>query len=543
MRRLVLGFVLCSSLALGACATSRQAQLTSGELAASKACAAWRWIGIKGPSADDDECPGAGREWRVSQLFDPQAGAEQREPYGKQQEPDAQQRIPTADVVRELNRFCVYETADPDKKPRRPPFPQAAGAGLVRLDRDCATISRAGDLSGATLADLSGHFLSQAGMPPTPMDINNQLGVRLAFLDTEPTGVAFRERRGTSLHGYTLAHIARHLVCSPETENRCAAQITTRLALPVVRFDSRSRRLTEIDLERGGRIGRQSDLADAIVDEVDDWLTARRDPHGPQHLVLNLSLGWDPQLLGGLDAAALAEVQSGTQAVYQALEYAASLDVLVLAAAGNKKDCCPSTKGPLLPAGWEQEAAGDGRSAEALGGPLIYAVGGVGSDGNPLSNARYLGMPRRVAHGENAVVTSWPAGRTTWLYTGSSVATAVVSSTAALVWDSFPHLRPKGVMDILDNSGRPLFEADFWFGGGEAPMTHRVSLCTALQRACDQRPPGTLCPLRGECAPWKPERTAFPCWTSQPLARACHPWLVPQPEDPPCPPCDPPPPP
>jgi subtilase family protein len=562
MRTRSLGFALGAGLALSACATTHLAGLPKADVAAADACADWRWIGITDSSTN--ECPTPGWGWVVKPLFKPEGkgegyGYEQRKEegygYGRPQPqptPAPEQEIRTADVVAELSRFCVYETTS-SKALWHPPFQSPEEAGLARLDRDCAGISRAGvvDLKAASMADLANHFLVHAGKAEQ-MTIKNRRGVRLAFLDTQPTGKVVPLAPGRSKHGYTLAHIANRLVCSPQSPDDCAAQITTRLAMPMLNFDRARQSATDFDYKRGGGLGTQGDLADAIYAEVNDWLDDYRLRQDPRHLVLNLSLGWDPQQLDGLDEQSISRMQAGTQAVYQALQYAKSLDVLVLAAAGNRRSCCPQTGGPLLPAAWEQGYPKDDRFGDAPRTPLLYAVGGVRSDGRPLANAREGGMPKRAAYGENGGVdgvTPWgPEEYTsTGFYTGSSVATAVVSATAALVWDTVPGLSSADVMAALDESGAKLgFPADFWFGGNDAvsaPDAHRISVCGALLKACKRRTgAGTEtdtghCPV-SSCPDVDTSRTVFPEWAAQPISTSCHPWLVPQPEDPLCPPCD-----
>ena len=553
MPRHLLWLALGIGLGLSACATSPRPPQAPRVLPVtlpdtSTACAEWRWIGIASPTAK--ECPSV-PGWKVSPLFPPSSQAQEvhdqlPRPYDRQLNFEGKQdpeKLAVDEASQELNRFCLYEIEDPKKNLGDVPFPPAVSADLVRFDQDCAAISPAGDrdLSRATWKDVSAYFLSQAGR--TPLTINNRRGVRLSFLDTQPTSREIPREPGNSMHGYTLAHIARHLVCSSETGD-CAAQITTQLTLRYMQFDARSQALTRTDA-RGGHFGLQSDLAKAIESEVASWQA--EDPR--QHLVLNLSVGWDAQLFGGLDQAQRAEMRAGTQAIYSALRYAKSLDVLVLAAAGNRTQC--STEGPLLPAAWERGAASVARCCNAPEAPLVYAVGGVQSDGQPLANARDRGLPRRVAYGENAVVPSGATERRR-TYTGSSAATAVVSSIAAVVWDSFPNLSSDEVMEILDASGdalkvleesgdeRPRL-ADFWFSACstptlKAPEVHRLSLCTALKAACDGRRTEP-CPLQVDtCEPWIAERTIFPKWCSGPLVSGtCSAWLLPQPGDPPCP--------
>ncbi len=521
------------ALGLGACATTPPP-------ATSKACAEWRWIGIKTQPYDD--CP-AIPGWKAEPLFASLAAARPAATapsYGK--EARAAMAIPDTKVVQELQRFCVYT-----KESGGLPSPAAANGKLVRIDQDCAAISVAGGTDPVTdWETYSTHFLAQAGKPETPLEIKNRGGVRLAFLDTHPTGEGVPLKppanKRSSEHGYSLAHIARNLICSPEDGNVCAAMITTRLALPITRFDSQSRRRTKIDTEHGGHIGLQSDLAEAIRAEVDDWAGNLEKREAPRHLVLNLSVGWDGDLFGGLHENQIAEMQAGTQAVYWALRYAAGYDVLVLAAAGNKSQC--ATDGPLLPAAWEKEAPRDQLCGEPSGTRIVYAVGGVDSRGERLANARDGGMPPRVAYGASAVVPALIPGQSTAKHTGTSVSTAVASSIAAIVWDTLPDRSSGEIMDILYKSGDDLQRpADFWAAAdaasfGPVPAVRRLSLCKALAAACNE--PGGMsgCPLKPlSCA-------ALPAVanldSSSPPLGSCHPWVHTQPPFEPCPVCEPP---
>jgi hypothetical protein len=496
---------------LSACTAYRPALQSAGRPATAKACADWRWIGITSkPGVQCPQIPG----WTVTPLF------------GQLSPPrDACDKPVVVDAIRELNRFCVYETADKGWKAR--PFPPAVSADLVRFDQDCAGLSLSLD------ADLKANnwkspyedfqdVLTHAGKPE--LQIDGRPGVRLAFLDTQPTGGVVPREWWHSRHGYTLAHLAQHLVCAPEGSDHCAAQITTQLALPIMDFHEKSRHLTWIDVDRGGLLGLQSHLAQAIVSEVNSW---QDEPGHARHLVLNLSTAWDGKLFDGLDQERISDMRAGTQAIYDALQYAAGFDTLVLAAAGNTKREPCANDGPLLPAAWEaggpkEESCGERKEPPP---PLIYAVGGVGSNNQRLANARPGGMPRRAAYGETAI------------FSGSSVATAVGSSIAAVVWNTFPDLSSRDVMRSLDESGEELsFLADFWFGPSQAPRVRRLSLCAALVRAeeiCgDNGFPN--CPAQPKCVypqePFRPGAAVAPATPG-----SCQPWLWPQPEDVPLP--------
>jgi hypothetical protein len=550
MRKHLPWLALCVAVGLNACAAGPQPQFPSARLDTARACADWRWIGISRPGARCPDVPG----WTVRPLFAQLAPA--LEERACENAEKTRQQIK---VVQELNRFCVYEIADPRKSLKQLPFPPAVTADLVRFDQDCAALALTDtDLVAQSWTPDAKVFLAQAGGPRKPLEINNRLGVRLAFLDTQPTGEGVPTKSGNSMHGYTLARLAQQLVCAPGSPDRCAAQITTQLALPIIEFNPEDPSRSRIDKDRGGYLGMQSNLAEAVRDEVDAWLPKRS---SQRHLILNLSLAWDPELFGGRNERQVAEMRAGTQAVYRALQYAAGFDVLVLAAAGNQKQDPCANFGPLLPAAWERGGPREESCGAYPEAPLVYAVGGLQADGSPLANARPGGMPRRAAYGA------------TELFAGSSVATAVASSIAAVVWDTVPSLSPSEVMAILDGTGNgtalnrrvspkvlndllPL-KADFWFGanaspppgalavGGpgdqDAPAVRRLSLCTVLEQACEEHP-DVACPLHSSCEPERLARASLskPDASKTAPKGSCQPWLYPQPEYDPCPGCPPP---
>jgi hypothetical protein len=527
-----------TAIAMSGCATFQPPRPRPPRLETAKACADWRWIGISRPGVSCPDISG----WTVRPLFAHVSPALQKsEDYcANESERGEPEKVPGPEVIRELSRFCVYEAAH--QWPRQPQGPPVRSADLVRLDQDCAGLASPVPTDpGVESPRSSSHdFLREAGLPAEPFALANPYGVRLAFLDTQPTSGDLPQWQGNSPHGYALAYIAKNLVCEGKS---CAARITTRLALPILEFNPKSPKLTRRDELWGGYLGMQSDLAEAISSEVDAWWTDRRRGSSERHLVLNLSLAWDGELFGGLDEEQIADMRAGTQAVYRALQYATGFDALVLAAAGNAKAEPCANFGPLLPGAWE---AGSSREGSCREYPLLYAVGGLGGDDFPLLNARPGGMPRRAAYAENAVVPCPLASRYTTALTGSSVAAAVASSIAAVVWDSFPELSSSDVMSILDDSGDELSTpADFWFGASASstsvrPKVHKLSLCAALALACN-REGSTSCPVQLPCDRPRLASAAVP-EASDPGRRreSCQPWVYPQPESPPCMACGPP---
>jgi len=566
MRKQFLWLALCSGLWLSACATGRP----PAPLDTSKACASWRWVGISRSGAQCPDVPG----WTVRPLFPQLAPVEggqkcpderlllleedaqgstvpstfaHQAPILPEPEPECPynwpplENVPKPEVIRELNRFCVYEIEGWRKFLKKIPLPPTANAELVRIDQDCAALSlteRYLDAKSWKTDPDPDKLLAYAGRPSPSLRLgDDERSVRLAFLDTEPTSEVVPMKQGHSPHGFTLAKIAQELVCSPEPNEqepyrRCAAQITTQLALPILEFNAKHPKGNVTDLVRGGFIGTQSDLAVAIRKEVQSWLEQRTEK-SQKHLILNLSLAWDGRLFGGLNGEQIADMKAGTQAVYRALQYAAGFDVLVLAAAGNQKNEPCVNFGPLLPAAWEEtpprECCGKPEEEPV---PLVYAVGGVQEDGSPLDNARPGGMPRRAAYGKTKV------------FEGSSVATAIVSSIAAAVWDAHPDFKSWVVMDRLDRAGETLLVstgvtgaelprmADFWSIANTrvAPQVRRLSLCSVLQQPC---PPEALAmPLAGDG-----HKARIPKFSTK---GSCQPWLLPQPDILPCPACDPP---
>ncbi len=561
---LLLVVLLVLAVLLDGCKVPQDRPLTR-EAVREAACPSWRWVGVK--SEPNAECPGAGSGWTAEHLFAP-AGEDPTRP---------------GPVPPGLRSFCVYQRSGDGGDEALSQLRE--NGSLARLEQDCMGSAPSADagLEGGIWESLNDHFLAQAGdtedyLSDEPLqsllvtqgsvaairEAETSLApVRLAFLDSQPTNESLPKSPGNSSHGYSLAHMARHLVCeTPATESeaqagdtqtadvsgrvdgaptdlsalRCAAQITTQLALPVVSFDKENAENTrrgDGPGGKGGYFGTLTDLAKAVQREVEDW---SGDNPKQQHLVLNLSVGWDSGFFGGVgkgiwDCANLGRdlAQSGdlesepaALAVYCALRDAACRGALVVAAAGNRSGGPEPRQGPLLPAAWQARDAPTGEvcrqvlqpqpddatpmaePGDTRPEPLVYAAGGVTSRGLPLANSRPSAEPPRVAYADHAVVEGYTPGERTAVLTGSSVSAAVVSATAAAVWARHPELSRRELMAILHAAGDDLKRSAAFHHPAEPDTVHRVSLCRTLACVPGWAEFGT-CPaeiLREECGEW-----------------------------------------
>ena len=535
---------------------------------AERAQANWQWVGSRRKGTDScPEVPGwEVHDWLNQALIEPQRTLD---PRRAAEDYELLQSLG-------LDRLCVYRATtdgmDLDLGNHLPLGLESAKRDRMALAPTSPLIlGAAGQITWRTLADqllLQAGKKSETGRDLFPAQYGNitrgdNPGVRLVFLDTQPDGEGVPASPGKSEHGYTLAHLARHLVCSESGyPQHCAATIATRLALPYTEFDSNKLPTESMTDSQGGSLGLVNELAQTIVREVWAW----RQSHSQQHLILNLSLGWDGELFGDLKAHRASQLDPAVWAVYKALRFARSEGVLVIAAAGNYRGGEVKSGWPLLPAAWELR-----RPAWfpfVFGPKRVYAVGGVDSLGLPLPNSRDGGRPRRTAYGDHAVASAASSSEPTAIYTGTSVSAAVTSSIAAVVWHLRPELSPAEVMKLIGRAGDRLESpADYYAWKNLWPLSSlipppqmtRLSLCTAVREACG--PNGDRCnvppPSVSDCRwlPKAPDLSALvtpssplpemlsqehpsqgspvTVWPDMPSRR----WLVPTPEDNPCPGC------
>jgi hypothetical protein len=315
-------------------------------------------------------------------------------------------------------------------------------------------------------------------------------------IDTSPT--ATKVTSGNSPHGYVVERVIREISCPGDGIGTCVGQVESRLGLPQI--DT-----THTDLAHGGYFGSQGQLARAIADAVDAWSYRRTHTRGePTRLVINLSVGWDAGR--GYETVGT-RMSHPAEAVMAALRHASCKGAIAIAAAGNKSGA-PETTGPMFPAAWETVAAPTKHECELLEGagyfeervdaifpkdgvyrPLLWAASGVDARDRAIPTTRVGGVARLVAYADEVVARDGSAF--TKNLTGSSMAAAIVSGTAAAAWGYAPHMTPADLMATIYARGAELTKgapADvvektpgFCLGGACTTMSiRRVSVSSTI---------------------------------------------------------------
>jgi hypothetical protein len=463
---------------LSACSTLPRPAVGPDNDVRRQAAVQTRWVGVT--KFWTRSCPKPGTsDWKVRPLV----------PLDKL-EPSLARSLRKA----KLDRFCVYEYKGDAPVSRRLTLPAQISARLKIAEPDRVALSgmtgTSDSLRDTTFPHFSQLFLEQVQSMDLPVEGTSR--VRLVFLDTQPTGEGLPVLPGgappRSPHGYTLGHIAGRLAGYPACGSGCAVEVATRLALPVVSFNPATGEELQRDAASGGFRGTFVDLYNAIVDETNNWL-AKPVASRPKHLVLNLSVGWDGEKFGGWEKGKLESSTTGSWAIYGALKAAAEAGVLVIAAAGNERGGLDPTGQPLLPGGWEKplRLSGEGEGTwgwEDIGQPLIYAASGVDGLGRQLVNTRRKGEAPRVAYADHVVVSDPNTGGSTATLTGTSVAAAVISTIAAVVWSYQPDLTRTEVMNLLYQTGtNPMLRHHNFSAPANAGLVRQVTLCRALSQA------------------------------------------------------------
>lgn len=481
-------------------------------------------------------------------------------------------------VPEPLTHYCRYLWTDPNLPPELGALPLAAQG---QTQPDCRVTVQAPldvELAPHYEAAFERHVWLATDLDTT---LGAGMGVEIAVVDTAPSATS----DGQAAHGQAIAAIVAKVAsgCVPGLDGQtCERHVTTRLGLPQVAGAPPNPQL-------GGYFGYQSDLAEGIVAALDSW--DRSD-----NLIVNLSVGWEPSLgdLGDVDIAPSAAIE----AVRSAVELATCQGALVIAASGNQPpgSCVDA---PMAPASWERLPGLDQDHCLELGlpsefvelglpgsfgyHPLVHAATPIDWRSNLLADFRRGSDARVVAPGFAGFV-EW-AGETHGTITGSSVAAATVSGTAALVWSYFPALSADEVMQLVYDSGRVRLDANqasvmasHFLTGTTAPEQHEITACGAIlhactvqgtcgvaaEKVCGEPVPGVdietefwsgfdqaLTHVSGRTDDLGPEWDIYDCdrcggesisllpMTSSLLAGSMSdPWVLPQPEKPPCPMCE-----
>jgi len=378
-----------------------------------------------------------------------------------------------------LRRVCAY-TWTPALAER--PTPDVAALPDVRglrLERDCEVV--AGHALPEPVSDaLFSAWSNQVELPDwSDAEAFQPPSIRVAIIDGGfggelPNGAA----PDTVNHAVVVSSVVRAIACPERGASAlCAASVPNYNAMP---YTSRG-----ILGELGGYFGTQMGFAEAVVEAVDTWRLEAPNTR-PVHLILNLSLGWD----GDYDVTTTPRV-AGVTALWAA-RYATCQGALLIAAAGNQAGA--DDAGPLFPAAWEALPRACGGAPVGVYSPLVHAVGAVNGRDGELAINRVGGTPRLVAPAALVVVpedTVVPESEMTTPLSGTSLATAAASGTAALVWSMRPGMTPDAVMQLIYRSGEPLgLAADF----GQPAQRRRLSVGRAFARACPEGVAVGACP-------------------------------------------------
>jgi hypothetical protein len=394
----------------------------------------------------------------------------------------------------ELARYCVYRFApDPGVSPQNADVGALPDVDWMRLERDCDVVAPlAPDYEKAHEAKAEG-YAAQLGVADNWMLPAGLARIRVAVVDAGPDNNLGGPSIDRTSHAETVGALVMSIACRHGVGPGCAATIKNHLALPrVSRY--------ETDTVRGGHYGSLLEAAQGIYAAVASFLSAGTE----DHLVINMSFGWDGQW-GGRDPRT---TRLPARLVHEVARYATCKGALLVGAAGNRN--VPDVDGPMFPAAWEAEAATCGPASATTYTPLVHAVGALDGGDQMIPTARPGATPRVEAPGMQAAVYVLDDQNDT-LYrtrvlTGTSMAAAAASGTAALIWGLRPDLAPADVMELVYASGVRIGRfATFGLNGALAEQ-RRLSVCGAVRAAC--KGGGGLCPQSIDALVPCPDRPA-----------------------------------
>ncbi len=400
-------------------------------------------------------------------------------------------------------RFCRYEFVgggDPEESLDR--LRAALGESLDRLEPDCH-VSGGMQTFPALASELLARFARNAGAVPPAMALPQIVTadevfpapVRVAIIDTAADGPVWAPGQAAhSPHGRDMGRIVKALGC-PDCANSGdeQLQLTSHAGLDLVRAMT-----GEIAPDpAGGDFGYQGTVAARIYEAVARWLSDEA-PEARRPLIINLSIGWEP--LYNVDEEEVQQLRA--DAVQRAVEFAACQGALVIAAAGNDPGGPTVVEGPTWPGALETRL--DACAGGGVYAPVVHAVGGVDGLDESIDKSRPDSRPRLVGYSFFAAATNDAGQDLSGPYTGTSVATAVASAAAAIVWRYQPELTAAEVMQYVYEAAVPTaLPVEHCLGPALnppqpcAPVSHRVSVCEAARQAIDR-----VCladPMAGGC--------------------------------------------
>jgi Subtilase family len=324
-------------------------------------------------------------------------------------------------------------------------------------------------------------------------NLTSKVPVVVAVIDGSPTSKRL-SAPDTSGHGFSVSRVIGGLLCRDVDSDDCAKRVVPYLALPILAESPGDFRE---DFVNGGRTGSFFQLYDAIEAAMQNW--------NPQshHLVINLSMGWDPVKTDPGD--------ENVERIKALLERASRMGALIVGASGNFS----GSDGPIGPGAFEAIPAPGGPACEkpragsyrvgAPYAPLVHSVGVVDLLDQRTPLDRRWGEPRLVAYGINISPPALPGQASVPPLSGTSMSTAVVSAIAAAVWTTRPELTAAQVMELVYQGGIELDGGERSkrarteyclcepYGPCDGLRVHRASMCGALAKALPGE--GLVCDL------------------------------------------------